>query len=249
VLRDYVTDHLHFILGMHARVAFHRAIASELKEAMERAGTREIVDLCSGAGGPLLAVQKLLRSEMAFPSEVTLTDLNPNESFFREMESAGDGVQARLDPIDALNVPDELRGFRTLFASFHHFRPAAARRILEDAVSKKTGVAVFEWPERTPLFVAVMGLICIAQALVFTPWVRNLSVARLLLTYVLPLGPLVMAWDGTVSVLRTYTVQELREMTKGLDADYAWDIQSIVVKTPLGPMSTTFLIGVPTRPS
>ena len=45
-----------------------------------------------------------------------------------------------------MNVPESLNGFRTLFSSFHHFRPEQARAILANAMEKKQAIAVFEDP-------------------------------------------------------------------------------------------------------
>lgn len=52
-------------------------------------------------------------------------------------------------------------------------------------------------------------------------------------------------FDGLVSCLRTYTPDELKELTQDLDkaADYTWDIGL----EPLGslPVGITYLIGYP----
>ncbi len=48
VFRDCITDHLRFALEAEEAMEMHRAVAACLKAAMERLGTREIVDLCSG---------------------------------------------------------------------------------------------------------------------------------------------------------------------------------------------------------
>ena len=201
VFRDYITDHLRFALEAEEAMEMHRAVAACLKAAMERLGTREIVDLCSGGGGPLLAVQRCLASEMAFPTKVTLTDLYPNLSAFKRIEAEGNGaVRCLSQSVSVFEVPEELRGIRTLFTALHHFRPADARRILEDAVNKRAGIAVFEPLERTLRIIFLTGL----------------SVERFLLTYPVPLCPFVITWDGVVSALRTYSVDELRELTAGL---------------------------------
>jgi hypothetical protein len=47
----------------------------------------------------------------------------------------------------------------------------------------------------------------------------------LLLTYVIPVAPLVVLFDGIVSCLRTYTKEELLELTSGLGgSDYVWQL-------------------------
>ncbi len=64
-------------------------------------------------------------------------------------------------------------------------------------------------------------------------------------TYLIPVVPLVSFFDGLVSCLRTYSVQELRELSEGLDAkDYQWEIGER--KSTAGPIPITYLIGVPT---
>ena len=50
-------------------------------------------------------------------------------------------------------------------------------------------------------------------ALVLTPRMRPFRWSRLLLTYLLPLIPFVVLWDGLVSCFRTRTPQELLHLT------------------------------------
>ena len=53
-----------------------------------------------------------------------------------------------------------------------------------------------------------------------------------------------MLFDGLVSCLRTYSVEELRDLAARLDAnDYDWDIGT--VKSMAGPIPITYLIGMP----
>jgi len=247
VFRDCITDHLRFALEAEEAMEMHRAVAACLKAAMERLGTREIVDLCSGGGGPLLAVQRCLASEMAFPTKVTLTDLYPNLSAFKRIEAEGNGaVRCLSQSVSVFEVPEELRGIRTLFTALHHFRPADARRILEDAVNKRAGIAVFEPLERTLRIIFLTGLSALIRSFLLTPKVGNLSVERFLLTYPVPLCPFVITWDGVVSALRTYSVDELRELTAGLgEGIFSWQIERSEWSTALGPFPFTSLIGVP----
>jgi hypothetical protein len=55
--------------------------------------------------------------------------------------------------------------------------------------------------------------------------------------------PLVSLFDGLVSCLRTYSVQELRQLTEDLGANnYQWDFGEL---KGVGPVPITYLIGVP----
>ena len=77
-----------------------------------------------------------------------------------------------------------------------------------------------------------------------TPFIRPFRWSRLLWTYLVPLVPFAVLFDGLVSCLRTYRVEELRDLTARLEAnDYDWDIGT--VKNTAGPIPITYLIGVP----
>jgi hypothetical protein len=248
VLRDYLTDHLHFALGSDQARPLHQAIASVLQPTMEKLDTREIVDLCSGGGGPLLAVQRYMGAESNFPTTVTLTDLYPNIAAFERAEHASNGsVRAHRGPVSAIDVPPMLAGIRTLFTAFHHFRPEDARHVLLDARLKRCGIAIFEPFERSPRMARILGLAGIACGLLLTPKVGRMSFGRFVLTYVLPVAPAVVAWDGVVSALRSYSVAELRELADSVGGDdFVWEAGQIPVVTPVGPMPLTYLVGFPT---
>ena len=56
---------------------------------------------------------------------------------------------------------------------------------------------------------------------ILTPRMRPLRWSRLVLTYLIPLIPLVVWWDGIVSCFRTRTPQELLALTIGFP-QYEW---------------------------
>jgi hypothetical protein len=227
-LRDALTDFLQFTINLGGS---YDAVAPLLRDGIARAGATRIVDLCSGAGGPWRA----LRHEIPVP--VTLTDKYPNRDARRE------GLPFDPGPVDATAVPADLRGFRTMFTAFHHFRPAEARAILADAVQQRQGIGVFEISRRAPLEIAVIALTWLA-VLVFVPFIRPLRWSRLVWTYLPPVLPIVGLFDGIVSCLRTYSPAELRELSRGLDS-YEWEIGE--KRNGWSPLVVTYLVGVPKR--
>ena len=67
----------------------------------------------------------------------------------------------------------------------------------------------------------------------------------LVLTYLVPIIPLLILWDGVVSSLRTYAPADLEKLTTGLGVDgYHWSSGVHRVKG----MVITYLIGQPGRP-
>jgi hypothetical protein len=145
--------------------------------------------------------------------------------------------------VDATNVPPELDGVRTMFNAFHHFPPGIASRILGDAVAKRRPIAIFEGASRRGLgFVAIpMQLPLLA---LFTPFVRPFRWSRLALTYLLPLIPALVVFDGTMSFLRLYLEEDLRELIRTVPGHetYDWDIGSERVG---GLPGMLYLIGSP----
>lgn len=247
VLRDFLTDHLWLWLSSDQAGALHRTIAEILKPALERLQTHEIVDLCSGGGGPLLPVRQLLRTEMGVDATITLTDLYPNVAAFRRAQALSNGrVRACFEPVSAFDVPAPLKGLRTLFTAFHHFRPADARRVLQDAVAKGQGIAILEPFERSLGIACLLGLAGIIRGLTLTPRLGRMTPGRFALTYLLPIAPAIVAWDGVVSSLRSYTVAELRSLASSVSpAGFTWEAGQVPVATPDGPISLTYLVGLP----
>ena len=62
----------------------------------------------------------------------------------------------------------------------------------------------------------------------------------------MPALPLVLTFDIIVSLLRVYSVEELRGLTVGLD-HYYWEIGTIRAR-PI-PVRITYLIGMPKEPN
>ena len=239
-VRDAATDYLQWALATSKP---YRATIPILVTALKRTGTRRILDLCSGAGGPWLWLHPAL-AEMGIGMPVCLTDKYPNlEAFGRSSRLTNQTISYHPQPVDATRVPGELCGFRTMFTAFHHFRPEQACAVLADAVRQRQGIGVFEATERGALAL-LLTLLAPLGVLVVTPFLRPFRWSRLLWTYLIPLVPVVTLFDGLVSCLRTYTVRELRELTERLDAnDYHWEIGTVKGKTT--PIPITYLIGVP----
>ena len=202
-----------------------------------------MVDLCSGASGPVLHMLELLSEGEKYGVEVTLTDKYPNAEAFRQAAAKRPGQVNGLEhSVDALAVPAELRGFRTLFASLHHFPPGLARRILEDAARRGEGIGVFEFTERR-LNAFLAMLLAPIVVLLLTPFVRPFRWSRMLWTYIIPVLPLVALWDGQVSNMRSYSLEELKELTRDIAANgYRWEFGQVKYFPRL---RATYLFGYP----
>jgi hypothetical protein len=247
VFRDFITDQLRYTHSQTMRQPVNRAIAERLAAIIRRTGSERIVDLCSGAGGPLPQIGSMLAGDLGVPVRLVVTDLFPNVQAFKSLETQFPGlIEARYDAIDATDVPAELSGLRTLFTALHHFQPELVQRVLADAVRKNCPIAVFEPLERTARMVALVGTMSFVRGLTHAGIAGRLTPARALMTYVLPIAPAMFAWDGAVSTLRSYTGDELLSLARQVTIDqFDWEVGRFEITGPYGAMPTTYLTGIP----
>ena len=239
-LRNEITD------ALQSGSEFLKAYAPVsvlLQRALDATRSRSIVDIGSGSGGPWLDLsQELQGGPTAY--RIRLTDKYPNLAAFEKVRAtSANRIEFYRNSVDAMNVPVELDGFRTMFSSFHHFSPPQARAILQNAVDAGQGIGIFEIASRSALAVGMMFLWFLTP-FVFTPSIRPFRWSRLLHVYVLPIIPMVLLFDGLVSCLRTYRIRELHELIEQLAApEYRWEVGEQA--GAFGRLPVTYLIGYP----
>ena len=240
-LRNHVTDALQFGLN---RLELYRPIAPLLRELLDSSQSPLIVDMCSGGGGPWMDFSRMFQRDAYAPIHVLLTDKYPNLTAFQKLKAASaEHISFHPEPVDAMNVPPEMKGCRTMFTSFHHFAPEEARAVLQNAVDAGQGIGIFEVTRRAPSTIGLMFFWALLP-LVFTPMIRPFRWSRLLWTYVFPIISLVLLFDGVISCLRTYRPEELREIVAKLSAaEYHWELGEQGMAS--GSLPITYLIGFP----
>ncbi len=224
-LRNYVTDFLHYVSNSFD---IYKPIVPILNKGLEKAQKPQIIDIASGGGGGWLSLSKHLFAENK-DLKIILTDYFPNISAFQQTVNLGSAnFEFVEESIDACNVPKNLKGLRTQFLSFHHFQPAKAKLILQNAVENNSPIAIFEAQERSAICFIAM-LISPLNVLFSTLFIRPFSFARIVYTYLIPIVPIIVLWDGIVSALRTYSVDELKELVAQVEDSnkFDWEINRV----------------------
>lgn len=244
------------IVVMHRALGTSEALAELVARALKESNTSNIIDLCSGSGGPMIDVVRILRGKPGFEGiQLTLTDLYPSmEAAELINNQEGSNVSYRTSPVDATKIDGEiagsaglvgLAGLRTMVSSFHHMRPEAARKILESAQKSRQPICIFEISDNShPMLLGWLALpINFVMCLLITPLARPVTLRQLVFTYIVPIIPLCFAWDGAVSNARTYTLDDLDELLSGLrNEDYRWE-----KGVTGGRAKKLYLLGIPTR--
>lgn len=241
VIRNAVTDFLQYSTNHWGQ---YTPLLPTLCYFLQRVEARRIVDLCSGGSGPWQRLYGTISRAFGESFRIVLTDRYPNLAAFRlARDLSGGVVEFREEPLDAGALPEGLSGFRTLFGSFHHFHPAQAKSVLQDAVDSGEGIGIFEMTDRLGVTLLAM-LTTPFFVLMHTAKIRPFRWSRLVLTYLLPVIPLIVLLDGVASCLRSYTIEELEQMTGSLTgAPYDWEIRKLV--SPSSPFPIIYAIGCP----
>ncbi|OHX63830.1 hypothetical protein [Flammeovirga pacifica] len=239
-IRNYGTDFLQFLAN---KTKMFAPAIPLIEEVMQKSNTTKIIDLASGGGGSWLFLNDELKKNTPQVS-ITLTDYFPNIPAFKRTADLADNIGYSTTPIDATNVPSDIKGLRTQFLSLHHFEEKSATKILQNAVDAQQPIALFEGQERS--IPSVIGMLFSPITLwVVTLFIRPFSLARILFTYFIPILPLFVMWDGIVSALRTYSVDEMKALVDQVDGkeNYEWKID----KVKNGPGVMLYLVGWPKK--
>ena len=237
-LRNYMTDFLQY-LSNKAKV--YECVLDDIQEALIKSNNTKIVDLCSGGGGGLLWLGEELKKKNN-ELTITLTDYYPNISAFEHITKDSNVFNYERASIDARNVPNNLKGFRTQFLSFHHFKPTDASAILQNAINSNQAIGIFEIQDRS--LPSIIAMLLSPLSVIFTtPFIKPFNFGRILFTYLIPIVPLITMWDGLVSSLRTYSVKELEEIVSKLEKkdNFYWKIEKKKAKMGF----VIYLIGIP----
>jgi hypothetical protein len=236
-LRNYGTD---FLQEMATRTDMYKPIAPLLIETLKSTGNTQIIDLASGGGGGLVKLSEHLQKEIP-EIKINLSDYFPNIPAFEKTVAKSPKIFSYSEKsVDATNVPFEMKGVRTQFLSFHHFSEDLAVKILQNAVDSKSTIAIFEGQERSVPSVLAMIFSPITLWLI-TPLIKPMTFYRFLFTYIIPVMPMFIMWDGILSSLRTYSVEEMNELVKKVNGHekYEWNIG----KVKSGPGVVLYLVG------
>lgn len=237
ILRQLVTG---FLEALAALFRPYSPKVHLLVRAMRASDAEQFVDLCSGDGGPWFYLAHKIEQKTSRSILVVLTDKFPSREAMLRAEPVA-GLAYSGDSVDARRVPEGLQGVRTLFNGLHHFQPEDVQAVFQDAVSKGQPIAVFEMLQRNWLTL-LHALFLPITVLLLTPLVRPLTWWRLLMTYLIPVAPLMLLWDGMVSVLRCYRPEELRAMADGIDGlPYRWEAGTYWHRSA----PVTYIVGYP----
>lgn len=209
----------------------------------QRSHCTTVLDLCSGSGESTAALMEGLKETGSPVKKCYLSDINPaSHALSQQVALNPECLQAldtAIDASDVRNTPEHQA--RLIVAAFHHFKPAEAGSIINDAVNAKKAIFILEpFPRQLkntlPFF--IKSFIPGATNPLRSPKNR---LAKALFTYLIPLIPLLGWWDTIISALRMYSEAEYRQWASAHE-HYHWEYH--LITTPLWGAITIFT-GIP----
>jgi len=222
-LRDSIVESLSRTLSWGRMMG---GLVAPFAAFLERSGTREVLDLCAGAGAPAaILADEFRRAGVPVPRFV-LTDLFPRLLAWERLRAADPAaIVPHPEPVDATAIPRALADgrARVVMNALHHFPPALARGIFADAIAQRAPIFVSEAFDRNPLHFLAFAPVGIPAALANPLLSPDKRLEKALYTWLTPTLLLASAWDGVVSTLRIYRESDLREMVASVGGEsYSW---------------------------
>lgn len=226
---------------------FLQPLAPVLDSFLAASGTREVLDLCAGAGGPAVILSHEADRLGLLPPQFLITDLFPRINMWTQAKRRRPhNIDFIPEPVDATNIAPALsKGrARTIINAFHHFPPPLAKAILRDAVENDAPIFISECFERDPrgAFPLIpVGIPSLLATPLLTPRAR---LAKAAWTWLTPFGLAAGTWDAVISTLRVYTERDLRGLVAPFGSHYEWTYGTY--DYPFGGRGCYFH-GLPTR--
>lgn len=204
---------------------FLQPLVPVLDRFLTTSGTREVLDLCAGAGGPAVILSNEADRLGLTPPKFLITDLFPRIHMWTDAKRRRpQNIDFISEPVDATKIAPDLSAgrARVIVNAFHHFPPAVAEAILRDAVRSNAPIFISECFERDPrgAFPLIpVGIASLLATPLFTPRDR---LAKAAWTWLTPIGLAAGTWDAIISTLRIYSERELHDLVAPFGNHYEW---------------------------
>lgn len=189
ILRQFQMDFIGFIV---TKFNFYDVFIHHLKKEITM--PLPMYDLCSGSGEPAISI---FQKNNLF-SELILSDKFPSS---KEIVSS-----------DVLLMEFEQGKCYTMFNAFHHFSDIQKKEIVVRMQQAGSKGYIVEILEPTFLFIIKVCMLTIVANLFITPFIRPFSFLRLFFTYVIPVNIITIAYDGVISVFKSRTVKQYKQI-------------------------------------
>lgn len=240
----FIRESILEVLGKSIRDAkVYEALAPRFIQFCQDAKVQTVLEFGAGSGESTAIFLDAVLGTGETPPRIYISDLFPMATVMAKTCATHPDTLIPLQGSVDLRNPPESPGhdMRMVLSAFHHCDAEMARQFLKKG--QEQGVAVFIAEPFTKSLQAFFPLFLHG----FTSLARNgvlssrMRLAKFICTFLLPLIPLCLLWDGLISMVRMYSKDDFAEMVGSLpDVDLPYDWQYEEVQVPLGGTASLF---------
>ena len=169
-----------------------------------------ICDLATGGGESIEFFLKYLEKKRADTRvKIIGTDLCPDVASLEVLKERYKCFDYTEHSVDALALPDNADNCDyTMFTAIHHFKEDRAVMLIRSVLEKGRSLSVFEFTSRYDPLSYIFLLFGVPFSMLAPFFAKKRRWQKFLFSFI-PVIPLIVAYDGFVSNLRTYTKEEL----------------------------------------
>ncbi|MCQ8129164.1 hypothetical protein [Methylomonas rivi] len=234
----YLREYLVFFYKVFG---YYKLWVPSFSNFIKRVGKNKYLECCSGAGEPLTLIDSQLDKNEVGLVNYLLSDIRPNPDVVNKFnQNQLSRFRYIENPVDVTQDLDKFDCPKIFINSFHHFSKKQVEKILINNFKNKNEIVVLEYVSNSLLGYLSMtvGPLVVFLTLPFLVKLRHLPIMALF-TYVFPLFPLMMLWDGIVSCLHEHSVEDLKQIVNKLGLDI--EISAEKKRSMLYPAGVSFL--------
>lgn len=214
LFRDSLTEFLSIIWA----IGVYKQAMIKMSQVIKVLKFTQIVDLCSGAGDYIPGLLKNIRSECP-DSQIVIwkTDLYPNKKFFN---SGDPQIKYWQEPLPADRAFSRFDALFSMFSALHHFDEDELLTIFSHAARNKKCFTFFDISQRRFLTDISPNIFLPVTVWFAAPFFKRLTWKHIVFIYLIPIIPLMIGIDGTISRMRAYKQSELQILADEVQKKY-----------------------------
>lgn len=220
-LRKQVDEFLDFMVRLPRA---NRPFLPLFDELLAHSKARVVVGFDGQDGGGLAHIA----SEVGGPRNAELSVVLADERWSPARVERVEELAAR--PVEVLTCPAREaaerfkgRGVGVYINSFHRLGRGEDRAALAELVNRDLDVFIGEGNNNSLWQVVGMTVFVPVLMFLFTPLVKPFRLSRLFFTYLVPVIPFVVVWDGLAALFRLHRPEDFEALAKSVGrSDYVW---------------------------
>jgi len=231
-----------YLVFFYKVFGYYKLWVPAFSDFLEETKAEKIMECCSGAGEALELLESQLDSTQFNSVHYLLSDIQPRFEFVSKFNLEKEGrFHYIAESVDVTQLKVDLDCPKVFINSFHHFSQPQVENIFKSVLGNGNEILILEYVRNSLLgyLSMLMGPIVVLLTLPFVVKPKHFPIMALF-TYLVPLFPLMVLWDGMVSCMHEYNAKQLRGIATGLGMEVT--VKSSVTRSLFYPAGVSAIV-------